>query len=493
MALPPIATLILAVHINPHRCPQPAFISQGVFMNDAQARKQKRFQREQGDINATEARRKYWDRNLSATALARVEEDERYFLHQSLSTPVLNAISRAHGVYIEDMEGNRYIDMHGNGVHNAGFNHPEIIRAVNRQLVDRMTFCPRRYTNGPAVRLAKKLAEITPAGLCRSLFCPGGSEAIEMAVALAMQVTGKFKTISYWDAFHGAGFAAASLGGEAHFKGGLGPMVPGALHVEFPNYFRNPWGFEDKAAVDAECLRQMEMVFDREPGIAAVVGEPLSATPVVPSRRYWEGVKTLCRQYGALLIFDEIIEGFGRTGKMFASEHYLTPDVLVLGKSLGGGLLPFAGIITHDRYNVCGHRSIGHYTHEKNALCAAAALAEIEVIETRGLVAHAADLGHYAKARLCEMMVRHPLIGHVAGVGLHLGIDLIRDPNTKARAVDEAEAVMYRCMEKGLAFKTIEGNVLTLRPALVITREEMDRALGILEDAIDEVEHGMGY
>jgi 4-aminobutyrate aminotransferase len=214
---------------------------------------------------------------------------------------------------------------------------------------------------------------------------------------------------------------------------------------------------------------------------------------VVPSSAYWEGVKNLCRRYGALLIFDEIIEGFGRTGKMFASEHYLTPDVLVLGKSLGGSLVPFAGIVTHDRYNTLAHRSIGHYTHEKNALCAAAALAEIKVIEDQGLVAHAAELGRYTKDRLEEMMERHPLIGHVAGLGLHLGLDLVRNRKTRERAVDEAETVMYKCMEKGLAFKTIEGNVLTLRPALVISREEMDRALGILDAAIDDVERGVGY
>ena len=151
-------------------------------------------------------------------------------------------------------------------------------------------------------------------------------------------------------------------------------MMPGIFHVEFPNYYRNPWGFDREEDVDAECLRQIELVLRREPEMSAIIGEPISATPVIPSRRYWEGVQDLCRRYGALLIFDEIIEGFGRTGKMFASEHFVTPDVLVLGKSLGGGILPFAGIVTHEHYNTLQHRSIGHYTHEKNALCAAAAL-----------------------------------------------------------------------------------------------------------------------
>ncbi|MEX1348140.1 MAG: aminotransferase class III-fold pyridoxal phosphate-dependent enzyme, partial [Desulfobacterales bacterium] len=186
-------------------------------------KKDKRIEREQGDVNTTDNRQKYWERNLTDDAKKWFDEDARYFLHQSLSTPVLNVLSRAQGIYIEDIDGKKYIDMHGNGVHNAGFNNPAVIEAVKKQLDEGMTFCPRRYTNIPAVKLAKKLAEITPDGLSRSLFCPGGSEAIEMALMLAKQVTHRFKTISFWDSFHGAGFGAASVGGEEHFSGGLGP------------------------------------------------------------------------------------------------------------------------------------------------------------------------------------------------------------------------------------------------------------------------------
>jgi 4-aminobutyrate aminotransferase len=456
-------------------------------------KKNKRIEREQGDVNTTPNRGEYWKRNLKGESKRWFEEDQKYFLHQSLSTPVLNVLSRAQGAYIEDLDGKKYLDMHGNGVHNAGFNNPAVIEAVKKQLQEDMTFCPRRYTNIPAIELAKKLAEITPGDLGRSLFCPGGSEAIEMALMLAKQVTGRFKTISFWDSFHGAGPAAASVGGEEHFSGGFGPMVPGAFHVEFPNYYRNPWGFTSEEEVDAECLRQIELVLKREPEMAAIIGEPISATPVVPSRRYWQGVKDLCEQYGALLIFDEIIEGFGRTGKLFACEHFVTPDVLVLGKSLGGGLLPFAGIVTHEKYNTCQHRSVGHYTHEKNALCSAAALAEIAYIVEHKLHEHAAKLGDYTIKRLTELKEKHPMIGHVAGLGLHIGIDLVSDPKTRERAVDEAEIIMFKCLGKGLSSKTIEGNVLTLRPALVISREEMERAIDIIDEAIGEVEEGQKY
>ena len=455
--------------------------------------KDKRIEREQGDVNTTQNRLKYWERNLSGNAKYWFDEDKTYFLHQSLSTPVLNVLSKAHGIYLQDLDGKKYIDMHGNGVHNAGFNNPLVIKAVKQQLEEGMTFCPRRYTNIPAIKLAKKLAQITPDGLCRSLFCPGGSEAIEMALMLARQVSKHFKTISYWDSFHGAGFGSASIGGEEHFSSGFGPMIPGAFHVEFPNYYRNPWGYSRKADVDSECLRQMEIVFKRNPEIAAIIGEPISATPVIPSKNYWQGVKRLCETYGAFLIFDEIIEGFGRTGKMFACEHFLTPDILVLGKSLGGGLLPFAGIVTHEKYNICHQRSIGHYTHEKNALCSSAALAEIAYIDDKNLCDHAARLGEYTIDRLNELKDKHPLIGHVDGLGLHIGIDLVTNRKTKARALDEAEIIMFKCLEKGLSFKTIEGNIITWRPSLAITKEEMDSALVILDKAIGEVEAGVKY
>ncbi len=198
---------------------------------------------EQGDVNTTPARQRYWERNLSGEARGWFEEDARYFLHQSLSTPVLNVIARPQGAWLEDLSGKRISTCTATASTTPASTIPEVVQAVKKQLDESLTFCPRRYTNIPAVRLAKKLAEITPGDLCRSLFCPGGTDAIEMALKLAKLVTGRFKTISFWDSFHGAGFGASSVGGEEHFHGGIGPLVPGAFHVEFPNYYRNPWGF----------------------------------------------------------------------------------------------------------------------------------------------------------------------------------------------------------------------------------------------------------
>jgi 4-aminobutyrate aminotransferase len=443
---------------------------------------------EQGDINKSELRDQYFQ-SLDAETRSLIEEDAKYFLHQALSTPVMNVLSRTSGAYIYDHAGNKYLDLHGNGVHNAGFSNPEVIEAVIKQLQNELAFTPRRYTNVPAIELAKKLISITPDGLDRVLFCPGGSEAIEMAIALAKQITGRWKTISFWDSYHGTGFQASSVSGEEHFSNGQGPMVPGAFHVEFPNYYRNPWGLTDEKKIDELYLRQIEIILQRHPDIAAIIGEPISATPVVPSFDYWEKVRTLCDAHGILLIFDEIIEGFGRTGKWFASEYFVTPDVLVLGKTLGGGLVPFAGIVTKEKYNVLQHRSIGHFTHEKNPLCAAAGLATINYIEKHQLVNNAEQMGEYLLQELMKLKEKFTMIGNIAGKGLHLGIDLVRNQITKERATKEAEKMMYECMRQGVALKVIEGNILTMRPSLCIDKNDCDKIINALGNAFEKEKH----
>lgn len=439
--------------------------------------------KEQGDINTSEFRKLYSE-TLDDDTRFWIEKDSNVFLHQALSTPVMNVLSKTEGAYIFDLQGKKYLDLHGNGVHNAGFSNPSVIAAAIRQLQDGLAFTPRRYTNIPAIQLAQKLVEITPEGLSRVLFCPGGSQAIEMAIMLAKQVTGRWKTISYWDSYHGTGFQSASVGGEEHFTVGNGPMVPGAFHVEFPNYYRNPWGMTDHDRIDEEYLRQIRIVLKRNPDVAAIVGEPISSTPVVPSVHYWQQVRDLCSAQGIFLIFDEVIEGFGRTGKMFASEHFVTPDVLVLGKSLGGGIVPFAGIVAREEHNVLNHRSIGHYTHEKNPLCSAAGLAEIKFIEDHKLVRQAAFLGDYLMQSLEELKNEFDLIGHIAGKGLHLGLDLVKDRTTRERANQEAERIMYHCLDQGVAFKIIEGNIITLRPSLTITKDDCDWIVDSLRKAL---------
>ncbi|MEO1261038.1 MAG: aspartate aminotransferase family protein [Bacteroidota bacterium] len=443
---------------------------------------------QQGDSNETTLHGEYRISRSPATRHL-INKDAAVYLHQALSTPVMNVIAKTEGAYLHDYEGNKYLDLHGNGVHNIGFNNQEVIDAVSQQLKAGLSFVPRRYTNEPAVAFAEQLTAVAPAGLDRVLFCPGGSEAVEMAILLAKQVTGKWKTISFWDNYHGTTFQAATVGGTEHFTTGNGPMVPGAFHVEFPNYYRNPFGLspDEKEKIDDLYIRSIEVILKRHPDVAAIVGTTITSTPNVPTSYFWQRIRHLCDHHGIFLIFDEIVCGLGRTGKLFACEYYVTPDVVVLGKSLGGGIMPFAGILTHEKHNVLQHRSIGHFTHEKNPLCCAAGLAALEFIEQNSIVQHAGELGDYFKNELNDLKGRYPVIGHVEGRGLLLCADIVEDKTTKQRAPGKASKIMYHCLKNGLSFKVIDGNVLTFRPSLIIEKSEVDFIIATLENAVRTV------
>ena len=444
--------------------------------------------RSEGDINISPRRDRWQDENLDADTRALLEEDARWFLRQSLSTPCLNVMRACGDTTIEDAQGRRYLDFHGNNVHQVGFGHPRVIAAIKRQLDD-LSFCTRRYTNRVAVDLARKLAEIAPGRLNKSLFCPGGAEAIGIALKLARLATGRHKTISMWDAFHGASLDTISLGGEAIFRQGMGPLLPGTEHVPPADEYRCVFGCADRGGCDLVCARYVEYILEKEGDVAAVIAEPIRSTPYIPKPEYWQTIRRACDRHGALLIFDEIPHSLGRTGRMFTFENFgVVPDMVVIGKGLGGGVLPLAAVIAREDLDVAADRALGHYTHEKNPVLCAAALATIEVIETEGLVAHARDLGRTTLEQLRAMKDRHPLIGDVRGLGLFLGIELVRDRRTRERAIEETEAVMYAALSRGLSFKTTMGNILTLTPALTITPEEMTRALSIIETCIDEVE-----
>jgi 4-aminobutyrate aminotransferase len=238
------------------------------------------------------------------------------------------------------------------------------------------------------------------------------------------------------------------------------------------------------------CANYVEYILEKEGDIAAVIAEPIRSTPYIPRPGYWQKIRQACDRHGALLIFDEIPHALGRTGKMFTFENFDTvPDIVVIGKGLGGGVFPLAAMIASEALDVAGDRAMGHYTHEKSPVGCAAALATINYIETHNLVEHSRKLGQHALERLNEIKDRYPVIGDVRGLGLFLGIELVKDRQTRERACDEAEAVMYAALSKGLSFKLTMGNIITLTPALTITRQEMDKALDIIEGCIAEVDN----
>ena len=453
----------------------------------------------EGDVNGTPERAAWQQAHVEAAGRALLDRDAAAFLHQSVSTPCLSTIRRAEGLWIEDLAGRRYMDFHGNNVHHLGHGHPEVIAAIKAQL-DELSFAPRRFVPERAVELAEALSEqfrsLTGAA-GRVLFTTGGSDAVEAALKLARAATGRFKTLSFWDAFHGAGFGASSVGGESLFRSGrLGPLLPGSEHVAPFGCYRCVYGHP----VDADgrpdlqqcrlaCAAMVRYVLEREGDVAAVIAEPARAVPFLPPPGYWQAVREACHAHGTLLVFDEIPTGLGKTGRFFAAEHDgAAPDIVVLGKALGGGVLPIAACIARADLNVAGDFALGHYTHEKNPVTAAAALATLRVIERDGLVEQAARVGALALERLRQMKRRHRLIGDVRGRGLLIGIELVADRDAKTPAPAAAERVLYRALARGLSFKTTMGCVLTLTPPLITTTEQMNRALDILDACLSEEE-----
>lgn len=447
----------------------------------------------EGDVNSTSRRQAWADRNHDAGTRQALQEDADCFLHQSVSTPCLSTIARAEGAYIEDTQGRRYLDFHGNNVHHIGYGHPELKAAITRQM-DELSFAPRRFACEPATRLAQKLGEIAPGNLSKVLFTTGGSSAVEVAMKIARAATGRHKTISFWDAFHGAGFGAASVSGEQMFRShAIGPLLSGAQQVAPFACYRCPYGYPDLYGepqlelCKLTCANFVRYVLEKEGDVAAVIAEPARAVPYIPPPGFWASVREACNDHGALLVFDEIPTGLGKTGQLFACEHdAVIPDILVMGKALGGGILPLAAVVAKPELDVGGDYAFGHYTHEKNPVSAVAGLTTINIIERDGLVDNAARLGDIALQRLRQMQSRLPIIGDVRGRGLLFGIELVTDADAKTPANDLAEAVLYRCLDRGLSFKLSLGNTLSFTPPLILTEEQLEFAMQVLEESLTE-------
>lgn len=436
----------------------------------------------EGDINHSKSRQKWYKTINNRAALDWLKRDEDHFLHQALSTPCLQVLENCEGIYIYDSAGKRYMDFHGNNVHQIGYRNPMVIEKVKKQL-DILPFSPRRYTNIPTIELAEKLTSLLPEGLNRVLFAPGGTSAIGMALKLARVVTGKHKVVSLWDSFHGASMDAIAVGGEEQFKTGLGPLFPGVTHIDPPMNYRNTNTDYD----DIHYANQLEVEIEQsEDEIGAFIIETIRNTDVqIPTKAYWKRVREICTKHKVLLILDEIPIAFGRTGKMFAFEHFgIEPDIICLGKGMGAGIIPIAAIIAREEYNIASHISLGHYTHEKSPLGAVAALGMLEFIESTNLLHKVREDELFVREQLHILELKHHWIGDVRGIGLLWAIELVKDRNSKEKAILEAERVMYYCLDLGLSFKVSQGNVLQLCPPLIITRSQLMDAFKIIDNAL---------
>ncbi|MGF1561686.1 MAG: aspartate aminotransferase family protein [Geminicoccaceae bacterium] len=437
----------------------------------------------EGDVNSS-PRRSNWRAGLSQATREALDADAAAFFHQALSTPCLDVVEAADGAWLITRDGRRLLDFHGNAVHQVGYGHPHVVQAIHKQLAE-LPFCPRRFTHDGAIRLASRLIDYAPARLGKVLFAPSGAAAIGMALKLARYATGRHKTLSMWDAFHGANLDAISVGGEAIFRQNVGPLLPGAEHVPPPVLAKRFFGGDDRSL--ARLADYIDYVLEVQGDVAALVAEPMRWTtvePPVPS--FWAAVRQSCDRQGTLLIFDEIPACMARSGTVFLSEQAgCAPDILCIGKGLGGGVVPMAAMLGRADLDVAGDYALGHYTHEKSTLGCAAANAVLDVIEDEGLCERSRELGAHMAKRLNALQARTQLNCEVRGLGLYYGLELRREDGTPAN--DEADALLYACLERGLSFKVGGGNVISLCPPLTIAERELDQALDILEAALVSV------
>ncbi|HHG3164111.1 TPA: aspartate aminotransferase family protein [Vibrio parahaemolyticus] len=448
--------------------------------------------RSEGDVNTTPARQA-WNASMDdERTQALLKRDSKVFLHQAMSTPCLDTLESAEGIYIQDVTGKKYMDFHGNNVHQLGYGHPHVIKRVQEQIA-KLPFSPRRFTNETAIECAEKLTQICGGELNRVLFAPGGTSVVGMALKLARHITGNFKVVSLWDSFHGASLDAISVGGEACFRQGMGPLMAGVERIPPAVSYRGAFPVADGS--DVHYADYLEFVIEKEGGVGAFIAEAVRNTDVqVPSKAYWKRIREICDKHNVMLIIDDIPNGMGRSGEWFTYQAYdIEPDMLCIGKGLGGGLVPIAAMVTKDKYNTAEQISMGHYTHEKSPIGCAAALATMEAIEQDGLLDKVKADSQFMREKLLEMKAKYPVIGDVRGIGMLWGIELVTDHESKARAYGEAEAVLYQCLNNGVSFKVSQGNVIQLSPPLIITREQLTEALAIFEEAIAKVCKDFNY
>ncbi|MFN3532226.1 MAG: aspartate aminotransferase family protein [Candidatus Brocadia sp.] len=384
--------------------------------------------------------------------------------------------------YLYDHTGKQYLDFYGGvSVMNAGHCNPEIVEKICDQLRT-LQHTTTIYLTQPMVDLAEKLSEITPGSLKRSFFCASGSEANEGAALLAQLHTKKYKFVAVQQGLHGRTKLTMNLTGLPMWRTDPNPSG-GIVHIPGAYCYRCAYGLSYPLC-DLRCARYLEDVI-KNGGFAAFIAEPIQGNGgiITPPSGYFQLIREILYAYNVLFIADEVQTGFGRTGKMFAIEHWGgVPDIMTMAKALANGT-PIGAFITNDTI-ASSYTRPGASTTGGNPVSATAALATIDVIERYQLVQRAKDLGNYFKDKLIELQQKHRLIGEVRGKGLMLGVELVKD--NKVPATEEIDNILESLKDRGiLAGKTgVSRNVLTFQPPLVITRDDIDRVIETLDDIL---------
>ncbi len=407
------------------------------------------------------------------------------------------AIKEAKGSIIWDFDGNEVIDfLSGACVANTGHAHPTIVDRIIEQSKKLVHYNPAYACHEQMVALASELVRVTPGAFPKRVsFGLSGGDANDTAIKAARSFTKRQKIISYYRSYHGTTYGALSLSGVSlAMRRHMGPFLPEVYHIPFPDCYRcrqNP-PYPD---CGMECFQDLRRLLDTiapPEEVAALFIEPIQGDSgvIVPPQEYIDQLVHTCRQFGILVVADEVQSGFGRSGKWFASEHFgLEPDIVVLGKSIASGM-PLSAVVARKEILEAWKAPAGAFSMAANPISCAAALATIEVIQEEGLVEGAQMLGKIAMEHFEDLKNNHPLIGDIRGKGLMIGVDLVKDQETRERALGETAKVCWRCWEKGLFLTFFSGSVLRIAPPLTISRELLTEGLEIISESVTDVEKG---
>ncbi|MCC6945670.1 MAG: aspartate aminotransferase family protein [Thermomicrobiales bacterium] len=412
----------------------------------------------------------------------------------------------AEGAHVTDVRGRTYLDMMGTHTraNSLGYGNQEIAQAIYEQLATLHYVGTADNLSEPVIELSAKIASLAPGDLSRVTYVSGGSEAVETAIKIARQYhlnAGRkpraYKIISRWNAYHGAtmgALAATDWLGTRHVSE---PGMTGYSFIPAPTHYRNPFGMDD-AAYEGFCADYLEQQILHEGPelVAAFIAEPIMQQHGVqmPSPAYFKRVREICTKYDVLLIADEVITGFGRTGAWFASYHLdLEPDIMTMAKALTAGYMPMGGVITTaaiaDAMPVFRHV----HTFSGHAAAAAAALTVIGIKERDGLVDKAKRDGEYLHAALREALIDKPIVGDVRGIGMWHAVDFTGDKESREPLpVDRTKAIVGKMREKGVIVSAIGTTAFEMAPPLICTRPDFDRTVQVAAEAIDEVAAEMG-
>jgi len=413
------------------------------------------------------------------------------------------------GVRVTDSTGKTWLDAHGGytSVH-LGYGQDEIAEAAYEQLC-KITFFPSGSTTVPVIELAEKLASLTPGNLNRVFPGAGGSEANETAIKITRAYHkrrgdgGRYKIISRKFSYHGTTAGVMGLGNNAtdFSLSDFEPMAPGMVHVPHPNHYRDELGGRTPSETAIKTAKAVEdaILMHGPDTVAAFIGEPISQPPgsPVPAPEYWSMVREICDKYGVVLICDEIITGFGRTGKMFGIEHFgITPDIMTMGKGVISSYLPLAAtVVSDDMAEYFGSDNIAHaVTASGHPVTAAAALKNLEILERDNYIENSRVQGDYLKAGLTELMDKHTIIGDVRGKGLLIGVEMVADRDTKERfpkSAGLAKRLNAAFRRQGIILQS-DGNIITVGPPICVTRDDCDEIIAGIDASFTEVTAEMG-